>query len=203
LLYVQGTADPGALRAAGLALVLQILTWTVAMALLAKRSGNSIRLSDPGVLVLAMAALYLIYPSIVWMKTQTIAGVSITYETASLLFVLHSLFIIAFTAGYICIAPRWRTHVTLDIGRPPSGRSWLLIPAGILFVGIATRLVSGGGLFPTTNYGSNWSALQAGILSSRSRGGLGYILTQINSKTYFYPWVIQGVAGGLMLYGRA
>jgi hypothetical protein len=203
LLYIQGTADPGALRAAGLALVLQILTWTVAMALLAKRSGNSIRLSDPGVLVLAMAALYLIYPSIVWMKTQTIAGVSITYETASLLFVLHSLFIIAFTAGYICIAPRWRTHVTLDIGRPPSGRSWLLIPAGILFVGIATRLVSGGGLFPTTNYGSNWSALQAGILSSRSRGGLGYILTQINSKTYFYPWVIQGVAGGLMLYGRA
>jgi hypothetical protein len=199
LLYIQGTADPGALRAAGLALVLQILTWTLAMALLAKRSGNFIRISDPGVLVLAMAALYLIYPSVVWTKTQTLAGVSITHETASLLFHLHSLYIIAFTAGYICIAPRWRDQLTLDLRHLPSGRSWLLIPAGILFVSIAIRLAGGGGVFPTTNYASNWYDLQAGILASRSRGGLGYILTQINSKTSFYSLVIQGVAGGLML----
>src|ERR1039458_4338630 len=198
-LYILGTAGPEAFKASGLALLLQISTWTVAMALLAKRNGNSIRLSDPGVLVLAMAALYLIYPSIVWMKTQTLAGVFITHETASLLFVLHSLFIIAFTAGYICIAPRWRNPVTLDIGRLPSGRSWLLIPAGILLVSIAIRLARGGGFFPTTAPASNWHDLQGGILSSRSRGGLGYILTEINSKTFFYPWFIQGVAGVMML----
>jgi hypothetical protein len=198
-LYILGTAGPEAFKASGLALLLQISTWTVAMALMAKRSGNSIRLSDPGVLVLAMAALYLIYPSVVWMKTQTLVGVSITYETASLLFVLHSLFIIAFAASYICIAPRRRNQVKLDLGRLPSGSSWLLIPAGILVVNIAIRLAGGGSLFPTTNYGTNWYELQAEILASRSQGGLGYILTQISSKTYFYPWVIQGVAGGLML----
>src|ERR1035437_5231136 len=119
-----------------------------------------------------MAGLYLIYPSVVWMKTQTIAGVSITYETASLLFILHSLFTIAFTAGYMCIAPRWQIPPNLHLGRLPSATSWLLIPSGLLLVSVGTRLANGGSFLPTTNYGSNWYDLQARVLTSRSQGGL-------------------------------
>jgi hypothetical protein len=197
--YVQALVSPHAFKSCGPALTLEISTWAAAMAIMARRNGNATRLGDPGVLFLAISALYLLYPSVAWMKTQTLAGVSISPDTASLLFVLHSLFIVAFILGYIWISPSLRNQVKLDLDYLPSGWSWLMLPLGLLVLSIGSRLVAGGAFLPSTNYSDNWSTLQDSITASRLRGGFGFLFTQISVHAAIYLIVIQGAAGGLIL----
>jgi len=200
--YAILAAAPDRLVQGALAMAFQIACWTIALVLLTRREPTGhLRLCDPGVLVMLWGAIYLIYPSIVWFQADPIPfSNALSLETGVLLFWLHGLFFLGFTAGYLGLCGRPSGGIgKLDTQDLPSGWLFFLIPFIPLLWSTLTRVASGGGLFPAATYGEATIGGYAELEATRSAGGLDYLWAQIYSKVAFYPIIMQGVGTGLIL----
>jgi hypothetical protein len=198
--YTAFTADPDRFGRVWPELAFELAAWAACMLVAVRRSpSGTLRISDPVVLTLCLGGLYLIYPSIAWSQGQRLPfDVQITPETASVLFALHALFFVGFTAGYAFSARRTQGEVSVDIRRLPAPWILFIVPMLPLAVVTVLRLSRGEGLLSSATYGEQWFAAQAQIKAARDSGGVQYLIYQIQSKTWFLPIIAQGVAGGLL-----
>lgn len=200
LAYVVLFSDTDVLMVAGKGMIVQITVWTAATVWIVRRNGNFLRFSEPAAIVLMFAFLYLIYPSMLWMRTGTLAfGVSMDLQTASSLFFLHALFLTGFSVAYVLAAAEALPRGDLVVAQWPTGHLLFATAICVFMIAVGVRVATGGGLIPNANYSEMWFEGQGNVLRSRSVGGGNYILAQLGSKTYMYPWIVQGVGGGLIL----
>ena len=199
--FISHSGDPEVLRGAAIAFGFQLACWAGSMILIIYRNPYpELRVSDPGLLYLFWCALYLILPSIFWLLGAAIPWAEyVTHDLAVELLWMHGVFIACLIGGYLAARPTEGVPVRVDVGRLPSGWVLFLVPLVPLAVEVFFRMASGGGILPDRTYGENWFDLYEGVQASRGAGGLGYVWTQILSKTIYYPILIQGVGLGLIM----
>jgi hypothetical protein len=199
--YTAATAPPELFSRVQVAFGVQLAVWAVCLIAGAHFSpGKTLRISNPVVLTVCLGTLYLIYPSIVWCRGDRIPyNVEIDPEMASQLFILHALFFAGFTIGYAFLAPAVRADKRIDVqGIAPPWRLFFLAMTPLALTTLV-RVASGGGLLSQVNYGDQWIDTQANLAAARASGGIQYLLLQLQSKTWFYPIIAQGTAGGILL----
>lgn len=198
--YCINTADRELFREAGAALMSQIVTWAACVAMTVMRTPSGrLRVSDPTVVALALGAIYLVYPSIVWCQGEPLPfRTEISSQSASYLFELHSLFFVGLTAGYAVATPRHVREVVIEMATLPT--PWLLFAVGVLpaILSAGGRLLNGESLISAVAYSSEWSQTMSRVGDARVSGGLSYLFVQLIGKTFFYPIVSLGLAWGLL-----
>ena len=199
--YVLATAKEGLTVAAALAFGFQLSCWAGALIVDIRHStSRKLRVSDPLLLVMLWCFLYLVLPSVFWLQGAIIPlSGYITYDAWFALQWLHGLFILGFVGGYLLTHPAPNFQADVAPTRLPSGWWLFLLTLIPMLVTVFLRVVSGGGLLLGTSYGAAWYSGQAGIHAAQALGGISYILTQINSKLWFYPILIQSVGLGLIM----
>lgn len=202
LIYSIATADPE-LRHQGMwPMTFEICVWAISMVVVVSRDPlKSIRISNPCILFLLWSAGYLVYPSIIWYQGKPIIYAYYLTTSIGLLAVwFHGLFILGFVSAYLLLA--WhceQSYLGLENWVFPPRRLLYLIASVPLVLIIFWYYVTYGTLLPTVSYDEVWLAVQSYAQLTRSQGGLAYLWVQIVSKVVYYPLVIQGVAGALIL----
>lgn len=195
-------ADPELRRVAGLSFAFQVACWALALILLVWKSPRGeLRISDPGVLVMLWCAAYLVYPSFVWYQGGRIPHVELfSTDLYVSLFWMHGLFMLGFAGAYALVGQS-ETGVSgrLDETKLPSGWPLLIVSLMPLMLGVVGRVFTGGGLLFQGTYGDAWYSERAGLLSSQESGGLAYVMSQIQSKAWFYLIMLRGIGAGLLL----
>ena len=185
-----------------LLLFVQVLCFAGGLLVVARcHPDRQLRISDPYVLVMFWVGLYVLYPSVAWCGGQSIPYArSLSAERAGRVFFLHVLFLVGLLVGYLALQrrerrSRWRPQ-SADL---PSG--WPLFLLALLFplASALVRVATGGPFLPQRTYGEEWIEGSYQLDTAQSRGGLGYLTTQVLSRTEFYVGLLQGIGGGLIL----
>lgn len=184
-----------------MALGFELLAWGLSIAIVIEsQSTFQVRISDPAVLMLLWATIYLILPSIIWFVGQPVPWSHyLDGGTMIELLLLHGVFLICLVGSYLIARP-----VPGHVSTQPEvhgGTGWILLflPALPLVVETVQRVAGGGSLLPRETYGEWWFGVQAGVQTSRESGGIDYLWTQIANKAEYYPLLIQGIGCGLVM----
>jgi hypothetical protein len=199
--YTAATARPELFSRVQIAFGVQLGAWAACLIAGAALSpGKTLRISNPVVLTVCLGTLYLVYPSIVWCQGDRIPyNVDIDPAMASQLFILHALFFAGFTLGYVLLAPAVRAEKCIDVQAIAAPWRLFFLALTPLVLTTLVRVATGGGLISNVNYSDQWVGDQANIAAAQASGGIGYVLLQLQSKTWFYPIIAQGTAGGILL----
>lgn len=189
------------IRIVVLALAFQMGCYVFSWIILLYYLGGRLRFSDPAVLFLLWGGAFLIYPSLVWVRGGVFRyQFAMTLSNVISLFWLHGLFFLGFIVVHLVLRNKKPWMVSrYDLRQLPSG--WFLFFCMLIPLGMSVlfRLLTIGQILPYDSYGSSWYDLQSTITAARSAGGISLLLTQIQSKVWFYPVLIQALGAGLIL----
>jgi hypothetical protein len=185
----------------------EIAILTVAVIALTLRDPlGTLRISNPALSMVGWMYYYFIKPAFTWLEgnrlvfespSTVVLDVSIVTEVQ----VLHSYYMVAFFAAYLVVAPRATVKPIFTREALPS-----IKVAGLVLLGLAPylstfveRIVTTGTFMPTSNYGDNMVRDTDALLSSRTEGGAGYLVTQIFSKVWYFPLMAMGLGYGVLI----
>lgn len=182
--------------------IIQVVVWGFGLIIAASREPDGrARVSDPSVIVLLWAFLYLLYPSVVWLTGGAIPFASdLDVSRGVALMWLHTLFLAAFLCAYHLFRGQalWPSRPTSN-NQLPTGRLLFLLPLGLVLLQAAVRLSSTGTPFPSQTYGESWTSLTSHVLTAREAGGLTYLWVQFSHLFSFVPALVQGIGAGLLI----
>ena len=179
----------------------ELLAWGLSIAIVIEsQSAFQVRISDPAVLMVLWATIYLVLPSIIWFVGQPVPWSQfLDAGTMIELLLLHGVFIFCLVVSYLITRPAPCAGCTQAAVHGKTGWILLLLPALPLVLETARRVAGGGSLLPHETYGEWWFSLQANVQASRESGGFDYFWTQIANKAEYYPLLIQGIGCGLVM----
>lgn len=186
----------------GLAWLFQVVAFVIALcAVVLSCRVKAIRLTNAGFLVIGWLCAYLLLPSYLYLQGDGVlrAGMS-SDESTIRIFYFHGQMFLGFGLVFSLINYFVSDYeLRLSDKAMRLGRVILLVGMLPFALAVFTRLMSGGGVLPDSNYGEAWSGTVERASAAARAGGVIQFVGQLQSKLYFFAILLQGAGAGLLI----